>query len=337
MPPATGKRKFVTFGETLVQHNADYIGPYDPDGSYTRHVAGAESNVAIDLRKLMPDEVHTVWVSRLGADDDGDTIAAELTGRIEVQAPQVSGDKTGIQLLNHLGGGEVIRRYRRAGSAASRLTAEEVLPHLESADLLHVTGITPALSDICLETTLGVMTAAQEMDIPVSMDVNYREALWSPEEARVVCDRMREHATIFKVGHDEAETIWGGDMSAPEHARRFVGGSTRLAIVTAGDSGAVAFDGEQVVAHSGFRVEVVDPVGAGDAFVAGALAGIFQTGSMLDFLALPADERASVLHTALELGNACGALVCTRHGDTEAMPDMAQVREFVRARRLDSV
>ena len=224
MPPATGKRKFVTFGETLVQHNADYIGPYDPDGSYTRHVAGAESNVAIDLRKLMPDEVHTVWVSRLGADDDGDTIAAELTGRIEVHAPQVSGEKTGIQLLNHLGGGEVIRRYRRAGSAASRLTADEVLPHLEGADLLHVTGITPALSDTCLDTTLSMMAAAQEMDIPVSVDVNYREALWSPSEARTVCDRMREHATLFKVGHDEAETIWGDDMTAPEHARRFVGG-----------------------------------------------------------------------------------------------------------------
>ena len=337
MPIEDGKRKFVTFGETLVQHNADYIGPYDPDGSYTRHVAGAESNVAIDLRKLMPDQVRAVWVSRLGADDDGDSIAAELTGRIEVHAPRMPGEKTGIQLLNHLGDGEVIRRYRRAGSAASRLTAEEVLPHLEGADLLHMTGITPALSEACLETTLGVMAAAQGMGIPVSMDVNYREALWSPSEARVVCDRMREHATVFKVGHDEAETIWGGDMTASEHARRFVGGSTRLAIVTAGDSGAVAFDGEQVVAHSGFRVEVVDPVGAGDAFVAGALAGIFQTGSMLDFLALPADERASVLHTALELGNACGALVCTCHGDTQAMPDMAQVREFVRARRLDSV
>ena len=329
MPSTGGQKKFVTFGETLVQHNADYIGPYDPAGSYTRHVAGAESNAAIDLRKLMPDEVRAVWVSRLGADDDGDSIARELTGKIEVHAPQVPGEKTGIQLLNHLGGGEVIRRYRRAGSAASRLTAEEVLPHLEVADLLHVTGITPALSETCLETTLHVMAAAQEMDIPVSMDVNYREALWSPGEARAVCDRMREHATVFKVGHDEAETIWGGDMTASEHARRFVDGATQLAIVTTGDSGAVAFDGEQVVEHSGFKVEVVDPVGAGDAFVAGALAGIFQRGSMLDFLVLPADERATVLHAALELGNACGALVCTRHGDTEAMPNMGQVGDFI--------
>lgn len=325
------RTKFVTFGETLVQHNADYLGPYDPDGSYTRHVAGAESNVAIDLCKLMPDEIRAVWISRLGADPDGDTISAALTGYIDVHAPQVPGEFTGIQLLNHLGGGEVIRRYRRAGSAASRLTAEEVLPHLEDADLLHVTGITPALSDICLETTLAVMVTAQQMGIPVSMDVNYRDALWAPDEARAVCDRMREHVTLFKVGHDEAETIWGGDMTASEHARRFVGGNTRLAIVTTGDSGAVAFDGEQLVEHSGFSVEVVDPVGAGDAFVAGALAGIFQRGSILDFLALSADERADTLHTALELGSACGGLVCTRHGDTEAMPDMAQVCEFIGA------
>ena len=331
MPTQPKTTKFLTFGETLVQHNADYLGPYDPNGPYTRHVAGAESNVAIDLRKLMPDEVQAVWVSRLGADPDGDTIAAELTGQIEVHAPQVPGEFTGIQLLNHLGGGEVIRRYRRAGSAASKLTADEVLPHLEGADLLHVTGITPALSDTCLDTTLDVMAAAQNMGIPVSMDVNYREALWSPDEARAVCDRMREHATLFKVGHDEAETIWGGGMTASEHARRFVGGVTQLAIVTTGDSGAVAFDGEQIVEHGGFSVEVVDPVGAGDAFVAGALAGVFQQGSMLDFLALPSDERAQILHMALELGNACGALVCTRHGDTEAMPNMAQVRDFIGA------
>ena len=123
--------KFVTFGETLVQHNADYLGPYDPDGDYTRHVAGAESNVALDLVRLMGDKVRAVWVSRLGADADGDMILDALEGRIEVHAPRMAGEFTGIQLLNHLGGGEVVRRYRRAGSAASRLGADEVLRHLE--------------------------------------------------------------------------------------------------------------------------------------------------------------------------------------------------------------
>ena len=320
--------KFLTFGETLVQHNADYIGPYDSDGPYTRHVAGAESNVALDLRKLMPD-IEAVWVSRLGQDTDGDMILDQLRDRITVHAPQFDGEFTGIQLLNHLGGGEVLRRYRRAGSAASRLTAAEVLPHLDNSDLVHVTGITPALSDTCHRTVLEVMSAAVEREIPVSMDVNYRDALWTPAEARAVCDQMRRLATLFKVGHDEAETIWGLGHSAEDYARHFFNDNTRLVIITTGDTGAIAYDGERIITHPGFTVEMVDPVGAGDAFVAGFLAGIFRQCQLPALLDMNPNARAQILTRALEIANACGALVCTQHGDTEPMPDMRQVNEFI--------
>ncbi len=321
--------KFLTFGETLVQHNADYIGPYDPDGLYSRHVAGAESNVALDLRRLMPD-IEAVWVSRLGQDADGHMILEQLRDGITVHAPQFEGEFTGIQLLNHLGGGEVLRRYRRAGSAASRLTAVEVLPHLDGSDLVHVTGITPALSHTCRRAVLDVMSAAIERGIPVSMDVNYRDALWTPAEAMTVCDEMRRLAILFKVGHDEAETIWGLGLPAEDYARHFYGGNTRLTLITTGDSGAVAYDGERITEHPGFTVEVIDPVGAGDAFVAGFLAGIFQRHALPDLLQMNPDTRAQTLRRALETANACGALVCTRHGDTEPMPDMGQVDEFIR-------
>ena len=320
--------KFLTFGETLVQHNADYIGSYNPDGPYTRHVAGAESNVALDLRRLMPN-IETVWVSRLGQDTDGDMILEQLRSGITAHAPQFDGEFTGIQLLNHLGGGEVVRRYRRAGSAASRLTPAEILPHLEGSDLVHVTGITPALSDTCRRTVMDVMCSAAERGIPISMDVNYRDALWTSAEARAVFDEMRRLATLFKVGHDEAETIWGLNLSAQDYARHFFGGNTRLTVITTGDSGAVAYDGEQITTHPGFIVDVIDPVGAGDAFVAGFLAGVFQRCGFAEFLQIDSDARAAILRRALEIANACGALVCTRHGDTEAMPDMAQVKEFI--------
>ena len=322
--------KFLTFGETLVQRNADYIGPYDPDGPYNRHVAGAESNVALDLRRLMPD-VEAVWISRLGQDADGDMILDQLRARITVRAPQFGGEFTGIQLLNHLGGGEVIRRYRRAGSAASRLTAAEVLPHLDGSDLVHVTGITPALSDTCRQTVMEVMRAAVERGIPVSMDVNYRDALWTPADAMTVCDEMRQLATLFKVGHDEAETIWGLGLSAEDYARFFHDGNTRLTVVTTGDTGAIAYDGERIINHPGFTVEMVDPVGAGDAFVAGFLAGIFRQCQLPALLDMNPNTRAQILTRALEIADACGALVCTQHGDTEPMPDMYQVREFIRA------
>ncbi len=320
--------KFLTFGETLVQRNADYTGPYDPDGDYTRHVAGAESNVALDLRRLMPD-IEAVWVSRLGRDADGDMILEQLEDRITVHAPQAAGEFTGIQFLNHLGGGDVIRRYRRAGSAASRLTAAEVLPRLQGSDLVHVTGITPALSDTCRRTVTDVMRVAAERGIPVSMDVNYRDALWTPAEAMDVCDRMRRLATLFKVGRDEAETIWRLGLSAEEYAQHFFGDNTRLAVVTTGDSGAVAYDGERFITHPGFTIEMVDPVGAGDAFVAGFLAGILQRCALTDLLQMNPDARAQTLRRVLEIANACGALVCTRHGDTEPMPNMNQVEDFI--------
>ncbi len=320
--------KFLTFGETLVQHNADYIGPYDLDGPYTRHVAGAESNVALDLGRLMPD-IEAVWISRLGQDADGDMILEQLTDRITVHAPQFDGEFTGIQLLNHLGEGEVLRRYRRAGSAASRLTAAEILPNLDGSDLVHVTGITPALSDTCRQTVMEVMRSAAGRGIPISMDVNYRDALWTPAEARAVCDEMRRLATLFKVGHDEVETIWGLGHSAEDYARFFHDGNTRLTVITTGDSGAVAYDGRQVITHPGFTVEMVDPVGAGDAFVAGLLAGIFQRCDVPALLEMNPDARTNILSSALETANACGALVCTQHGDTEPMPDMVQVEEFV--------
>ena len=170
----------------------------------------------------MPD-IEAVWVSRLGQDTDGDMILEQLRGGITVHAPQFEGEFTGIQLLNHLGEGEVIRRYRRAGSAASRLTAAEVpVSPWSGSDLVHVTGITPALSDTCRRTVMDVMRAAVEWGIPVGMDVNYRDALWSPSEAMEVCDEMRQLAALFKVGHDEAETIWGLHLSAEDYLRQIL-------------------------------------------------------------------------------------------------------------------
>ena len=352
---------FLTFGETLVQHNADYIGPYDPNGPYTRYVAGAESNVALNLKRLMSDQVSAVWISRLGADADGDMIRDALAGRIEIYAPRMDGEFTGVQLLNHLGDGEVVRRYRRAGSAASRLDFQEddIRASMELADLLHVTGITPALSERCAWATKMSMSSATVFGVPIVMDVNYREALWGPEDARAVYDYMRKQVAIFKVGLDEAEAVWGYGFSASEYAQWFHMDADYLfvinimkndslytlnlpiiTIVTTGDTGAVADFGaydDQVVAHPGFSVDVVDPVGAGDAFMAGVLASIYASGgrrAIWDFALSSDADKASTLQDALELGNACGALVCTQHGDTEPMPTMAQAREFIARRRI---
>lgn len=322
-------KKFVTFGETMGQYNADFIGVYGDEGAYMLDCAGAESNVAVGLQKLGVPGVEAVWVSRLGDDEAGQFVLDELEGRISVEASKHAGEKTGISYLNHHPDGEHFKTYFRKGSAASRLTFADIEPHLRHADILHVTGITPALSDECHDAIFHALEYAKTQNIPVTFDLNYREQLWSPSEAAKVFERMAEYADIFKLGHDEAETIWGRGLTAEEYAQDFRRWNGGIVVVTRGMNGAVAFDGDNLLTHDGYGVDVIDPVGAGDAFVAGLLGGILERTDLKAFLSQDAAARAPILTHALQVANVCGALTCTRHGDTAAMPSMAEVRQFL--------
>jgi 2-dehydro-3-deoxygluconokinase len=321
--------KFVTFGETMVQYNARYVGPHREGGEYLDDCAGAESNVAVDLSKLGIPNVETTWVSRLGDDEAGSLILRKLAGKTRVFAPKQAGEHTGLSYLNHHLDGEHVKTYRRKGSAASRLTFEEVKPYLDGCDLLHVTGITPALSETCRDTIFEALRYAASAGILVSFDLNYRGQLWNPHDAKPVFEEMLRLSPIFKLGYDEAETVWGKGWSAEEYARCFQGLNGCLVVVTLGPDGALAFDGSTVISHDGYEVQVVDPVGAGDAFVAGLLGGIFRNLQRREFLDLDASSRLPVLQDALRIANVCGALTCTRRGDTAAMPTMEQVEEFL--------
>ena len=324
-------RKFLTFGETMGQYNAEFIGVYGAEGAYMLDCAGAESNVAVGLRKLGVPGVEAVWVSRLGDDEAGQFVVSELRDRIMVRADKFVGEKTGISYLNHHADGDHFKTYFRQGSAASQLTFADVEPHLRDADILHVTGITPALSDACHDAIFDALECAKSQGIPVSFDLNYREQLWSPSEAAKVFERMAARADVFKLGHDEAETIWGRGWSAAEYAQDFQRWNGGVVVVTRGMNGAVAFDGDNMLAHDGYGVDVVDPVGAGDAFVAGLLGGILERVDLKAFLSLDAAGRAPILTHALQVANVCGALTCTRHGDTAAMPSMEEVRGWLKS------
>ena len=321
--------KFVTFGETMTQYNATYIGPYKEEGDYILDCAGAESNVAVDLQKLGISGIETVWVSRVGDDEAGDFVLRELDGRTSVQAKKYAGQKTGVSYLNHHSNDKHIKTYYRKGSAACQLTFEDVEPHLKDADVLHVTGITPALSQTCHDTILQALRYAKSNDIPVSFDLNYRDQLWTPEQARPVFEEMLSYSTIFKLGHDEAETIWAKDWTPEKYAKHFQQMNRGVVLITRGSNGAIVFDGDNWLEHPGYQVEMVDPVGAGDAFVAGFIGGIFQEGAFKEFVQKNASLRADILKKSLELANVCGALTCTRRGDTAAMPTMKEAEEFV--------
>lgn len=267
--PATGR--VLCLGETMAMVTPTHVAPLREAVSFAVKAGGAESTVAM---YLADSGVPASWVSWLGDDPLGWRLLDEVRASgVDVAGVQlVAGAPTGVYFKDP-GEGETTVYYYRAGSAASRMDST-VLEQLEwrGVAALHVTGITAGLSAGCAEMLEAVMREARRRDIVVSFDVNYRPGLWSVEAAAPRLAELATLADLVFVGRDEAETLWG--EGHPETLHSSLGLCGRL-VVKDGSVGATevaAADGgttvEFVPAHP---VDVVEAVGAGDAFTAGYL------------------------------------------------------------------
>ena len=313
----------------MVQYNALYEGSYDSQKAHLSDVAGAESNVAVNLSKLKPKNLDIYWVSLLGKDEPGELIRQELMNQINVEAPMIPEEKTGISFLNHYTNGDHIKTYERTGSAASKLNFDFLEATITDANIVHMTGITPALSESCHNTTFAALEKCKSQGSLISLDVNYREQLWDPQIARHTLDKMIPYSTIFKVGLDEAEMIWNENLSGEDYAEKFHQGQGTISVVTLGSEGAVLFNGISMIKQPGLKVEVVDPIGAGDAFVAGLIRGLLT--DMNEFISkeLIGSLNDKNLNYCLRMANICGSMTCTRKGDTAAMPTMNEIDQYL--------
>jgi 2-dehydro-3-deoxygluconokinase len=213
--------------------------------------------------------------------------------------------------------------YYRRGSAASRLSPEDLDPeYIEGAALLHITGITPALSESCHRTVMAAIEIARAAGVKVSFDPNFRSKLWSATEARPVMRQIARQADVVMPGLAEAELLTGHQDPARAGAALVAAGAG-LAVIKLGASGALlatAGDGgaaAQTTAIPGFAVSPVDSIGAGDAFAAAFIAGIL-TG-------LPPAAAA-------RQANAAGAMATLVVGDWEGMPERRELDAFMAGR-----
>ncbi|GGO64936.1 carbohydrate kinase [Microbacterium nanhaiense] len=261
----------ICIGETMVALVPEDARPISGDSRMALRVAGAESNVATSLARLG----HSVrWVSAVGADPFGEIITRELgSAGVELGAVGVASDApTGIFAKNPAGESTRVHYYRK-GSGASRMTPD-VLAGAGSARLVHVSGITPALSDGCRALTRALVAERALGDAIVSFDVNYRPALWRGlDDAATVLAELARRADIVFVGRDEAEELWG--TATAEAVREFLP-EPRILVVKDAAIEAVSFEDGEIVRAPSLRVEVVEPVGAGDAFAAGWLSGLLS-------------------------------------------------------------
>jgi 2-dehydro-3-deoxygluconokinase len=200
--------------------------------------------------------------------------------------------------------------YYRQGLAGSRLRVDEVdFDLVRSASLLHVTGISPALSPGMADVVDEAIRVAREAGVTVSFDLNFRGKLWSREQAGEAYRRILPHVDIVFGGDDEAAIALGADASdAPNPialARGLIGLGAGHAVVKLGARGAVAVVDGVEYEEAAVPIAPVDTVGAGDAFVAGYLA---------EYLA--GEPVARRLETAVTVG----AYACLTHGDWEGLP-----------------
>nr|WP_208973909.1 sugar kinase [Streptomyces malaysiensis] len=304
--------------------------------SFARGIGGAESNVACGLALAG----HSArWISRVGTDGFGEHLVREIAAT-GVDTAYVQRDPyrpTGIYFRTAgeraVGSGtadsgtadsgtaegdpaeplaEVV--YYRAGSAAAAMSPE-LIPRERawSGRVLHLTGITPALSGDCRALMRELTVRAPGRPL-VSFDLNYRVSLWRKGEAEqnaesgpaVLLGLARRCDLVF-VGEDEAEAVWG--VRGPEAIRAALP-EPEVLVVKQGGAGATAYarrpDGTDAITFEpALRVDVVAPVGAGDAFAAGFLSGTLR--------GLPVAER-------LRHGHLMAAAVLTVPGDLGAPP-----------------
>jgi len=310
--------KVITIGETMASFSPSASGPLRYVPGYSIRTAGAESNVAVGLAKL---NISAAWVSRLGEDEFGYYIRNQLRSE-GVDCSRVIFDRdhrTGV-MFKETSAGETQVYYYRENSAASHMGPEDLPGELlAEAAVLHLSGITPVLSESCKATVLAALSAAKAKGVMVSFDPNIRQKLWGGTDYTALLREMTLQSEIVLLGLDEAEALFGLRDPDAIFDCLFRQGQARYAAIKDGGSGAWAADRERRVRLAPYPCHPVDPIGAGDGFNAGFLAGIVE---------------GRDVETAGRMGAVCGALATETPGDVEGYPDARRLEAALNGGRV---
>jgi 2-dehydro-3-deoxygluconokinase len=292
----------LTVGESMVSFRSS--GPLAMGGPLTTHLAGAESNVAIGLARLGH---ATAWVGRVGGDEFGALVLRALRAEGVDVSHVVRDDhrQTGLMFLEQRTSGVTRVDYRRAGSAGSALCIEDLRAAVVDApSVLHLTGITPALSETAAAAVQWAAESCAAAGAFVSLDVNHRARLWSREAARAALSALTATATLVIASEDELDLVSCGD-SDDAAAEALLGRGVQQVVVKRGAAGASAWTTAGRVDVPAVPVTVVDVIGAGDAFTAGYMSACLD--------GEPVCER-------LRRGAVLGAFSVAGRGDWESLP-----------------
>jgi len=302
----------ITFGETMALLMPSGGKGLEYSSELHSLFGGAESNVAIGLSRL---GVRVGWFGRLGKDPLGRMIFKKIRGEgVDVSRAELTAEApTGLMMREVLMGKTSVYYYRKH-SAASRMTPQHLdEAYIAQAQILHVTGITPALSESCRESAFEAIRIARKHGVKVSFDPNLRLKLWNLDEAREVLLEMAKLADIFLPGLDELKLLYQTEDWNEIIAK--LRELPAISIVKGGDDETYVVDTDSIQAVPYFKAEqVVDTVGAGDGFCAGFLTGVVKGYNYAE---------------AVRLGNLVGSLIVQTEGDWEGAPTWEQVEAIL--------
>ncbi|OMC76351.1 2-dehydro-3-deoxygluconokinase [Paenibacillus odorifer] len=305
----------VTFGEPMAMFYANEAGPLHEVFSFSKALAGAESNVATGLSRL---NHPTGYVTKLGEDNFGTFIAQAMKNE-NINTDNITFTKeysTGMLIKSKVVTGDPKVEYFRKNSAASTLSLEDFdEAYFNSAGHLHVTSISAALSKSCHEFSIHAMEFMKSKGKTISLDPNLRPSLWPDTETMVsTINDLATRCDWFLPGLGEGKILTG--LSTPEEiADYYLERGVNLVVIKLGPEGAYykSSAGEGYV--DGFKVEqVVDTVGAGDGFAVGVISAMLEK--------LPIAE-------AVKRGNAIGALAVMSPGDMDGLPTREELAKFM--------
>lgn len=316
--------QIVAIGETMAAFTPGSTGFLRYVKDFEMRIAGAESNLAIGAAKLG----HSAgWISSLGKDEFGAFVQNSIRAE-GVDTSRVIFDpehRTGVMFKQIRNASETSVFYYRENSAASHLSPEMLdEEYLAGSDIIHLTGITPVLSESCKQTVEAAMDLAEKHGRMISFDPNIRRKLWKDQDYVPMLRHMMQRAQIVLLGADEAETLLGTREPRQVMDQLFEHGQVRFVAVKNGAKGACvgsrdSAGGDGYAEIPAFPCHCIDPVGAGDAFNAAFLCGVL--------------EGKSVKECGF-MGAVAGALATETYGDTEGYPSKEQMEAAVRGTEI---
>lgn len=319
-PVTTAAAAIVALGEPMIEFNQAH-GPGSSD--WLQGFGGDTSNMAIAAARLGASAgVSVGYITRVGDDAFGRMFAA-LWAREKVSQAGVAIDReapTAVYFVSHGPQGHEFS-YLRAGSAASRMSPATLpLEVIRGARLLHVSGISQAISSSACDACFAAFETARSGGVRVAYDPNLRLKLWPLARARAIILASLRLADWVMPSLDDAKVLFGID-----DAQRIVGllhdAGAALVVLKCGADGCLVSDGTRQERVPGNRVASVDATGAGDCFD-GAFAVRMLAG----------DDAFE----AARFANVAAALATTGYGAVAPLPDEAAVRAFLQRRQAAS-